>query len=136
MKIKLICISALCALFASCNAISVIANNPDTIAPAIEFAAKTVLSKAIDPADLVSVKAKLSSLADKISKIPVDKKLTESELRDLIGDKIPAIGYWKDLENKIVDRYLKATKNIKDEDVANVIAVLKEIEVGLKNASK
>lgn len=133
---KLILISALCAFLSSCAAFKFVATNPEAIAPAIELAAKAVLANAVDPADLVSIKAKLSDLADKIAKIPVDKKLTEAELRELIQNKIPAIGYWKKLEEKIVSNYLKATAKVSDEDVANVLAVLKEIGVGLKNAAK
>jgi hypothetical protein len=133
---KLILLSAFCAILASCQVLKVIADNPEAIAPAVSYAASLVLNKAVDPADLVDKKAKLASLADKIAKIPVDKKLTETELRALIEDKIPGVGYWKKLEDKVVSIYLKETAKVKDEDVANVLAVLKEIGVGLKNASK
>ncbi len=102
----------------------------------MQYAAQTVLKEAVDPADLVSKKAELASLAKNLLSLPVDRKLTEAEFREVLSQKLTKGEYWFLLENKIVDSYVKATKDIKDEDIKNVSAVLREIAVGLQNAAK
>lgn len=133
---KLLFLSAFCALSVSCSSLKFFRDNPILIAPSVQYAAQTVLKEAVDPADLVSKKAELASLAKNLLSLPVDRKLTEAEFREVLSQKLTKGEYWFLLENKIVDSYVKATKDIKDEDIKNVSAVLREIAVGLQNAAK
>lgn len=133
---KLIALSICAAFLASCAVLEKIAENQIYIAPLVKVATQVVLDKAVSPHDLADKEAEIIKVADAILKIDVTHKLTEVELREFLSSKLPAKDHWKRLEDKIVKYYLDATKNIKDEDVANAVAVLKQIAQGLNDAVK
>lgn len=120
---KLITLSIISLFLASCAALTKVAENKVLVGEGVRVAATIYLDSHPDK------KALVLKISDTLDKIPVTHKLTSDEVLALV-DALPGT-----LPQTIVKYYEKATKNLKDEDVINTIAVLSSISDALKLAA-
>lgn len=136
MKLKLLSLSLVAVLFSSCAAFRNVADQQLYIAPLVSVAANLVLNKAISPEDREAKAAEILKVAAYLDSVPITKKLTEEEFRKLLADVLPAKAHWAVLTDTVTKWYVKATKNLTDGDVTDIVAVFGQVSSGLEAAAK
>ncbi len=104
------------------------------ISPMVQLAGTVLLNEAVSDEDRVAKAEIMLKVADKLSSIPVNHKLSKEELQTILDKALPEKAHWKTLSEKVVKYYGQATANIADEDVIDVIAILAEVSDGLEKA--